>query len=151
MNARHASPHGAQAPTQRQLRVGEELRHTLIRIFGDAHWRDPALMDANITLTEVRVGPDLRSATGFVLPFAGGDTDALVAALNRAAPYLRRELGRAMRLRYVPDLRFEPDLSFDEAARIEQRLEDPVVRRDLDVDADAAGDPGGNGSDGTPA
>jgi len=56
-----------------------------------------------------------------------------------------------MRLRYVPDLRFESDLSFDEAARIEQRLEDPVVRRDLDVDADAAGDPGGNGSDGTPA
>ena len=111
MNARRSG----NAPSQRQLRVGEELRHTLIRIFGEAHWRDPDLAGVSITLTEVRIGPDLRNATAFVLPFAGGDAVALVAALNRAVPYLRHELGRTMRLRYVPDIRFEADRSFDEA------------------------------------
>ncbi|MEX2298684.1 MAG: 30S ribosome-binding factor RbfA [Dongiaceae bacterium] len=144
-------------PSQRQLRVGEEVRHALVRIFSDAHWRDPALFDVNITLTEVRLGPDLKRATAFVLPFAGGDASELVAALNRAVPYLRRELGRAMRLRHVPDLEFERDRSFDEAARIAERLEDPVVRRDLerDDDADNTGNDGGDdtagsGSDGAP-
>ena len=122
----------ASGPSQRQLRVGEELRHALVRIFIGAHWRDPALFDANITLTEVRMSPDLKRATAFVLPFAGGEATELVAALNRAVPYLRRELGRAVQLRHVPELEFERDRSFDEAARIAERLQDPVVRRDLD-------------------
>ncbi len=143
MTARHA----AGAPGQRQLRVGEEIRHALIRIFAEAHWRDPDLAGANITLTEVRIGPDLRNATGFVLPFGGGDAAALVAALNRAAPFLRRELGRAVRLRYVPELRFEADTSFDEAARIRDRLADPAVRRDVSAGADESDD----GDDGAPA
>jgi ribosome-binding factor A len=134
-------------PSQRQLRVGEELRHALVRIFTGAHWRDPALFDANITLTEVRMSPDLRRATGYVLPFAGGDAGELVAALNRTVPYLRRELGRAMRLRNVPELEFERDRSFDEAARIAERLQDPAVRRDIEHD-DAGDDTAG--SDGTP-
>lgn len=140
----------AHAPTQRQLRVGEELRHALIRIFADAHWHDPALAGVSITLTEVRIGPDLRNATGYVLPFAGGDSEALVAALNRAAPYLRREVGRAMRLRLVPELKFEADRSFDEAARIDARLSDPAVQRDIAA-GDGTGDAGENGSDGSQA
>ncbi len=145
MTARSA----ANAPSQRQLRVGEEIRHALIRIFAEAHWRDPDLAGANITLTEVRIGPDLRNATGFVLPFGGGDATTLAAALNRAAPYLRRELGRAVRLRLMPELRFEADTSFDEAARIRDRLGDPAVRRDLE--APARDDPAGNGSDAAPS
>lgn len=133
----------ANAPSQRQLRVGEELRHSLIRIFADAHWRDPALAGVSITLTEVRIGPDLRNATGFVLPFGGGDAEELVAALNRAVPYLRREIGRAMRLRVVPDLKFEVDRSFDEAARIRERLQDPAVRRDVEQEDTGNADDGG--------
>ena len=145
MTARHA----ASAPSQRQLRVGEEIRHALIRIFAEAHWRDPDLVGVNITLTEVRIGPDLRNATGFVLPFGGGDAAALAAALNRAVPFLRRELGRAVRLRLLPELRFEADTSFDEAARIRDRLGDPTVRRDLEPhDGD---DSTGNGSDAAPS
>jgi ribosome-binding factor A len=140
MTARNA----ANAPNQRQLRVGEEIRHALIRIFAEAHWRDPDLVGVNITLTEVRIGPDLRNATAFVLPFGGGDTKALVAALNRAGPYLRRELGRAVRLRLVPEIRFQADTSFDEAARIRDRLGDPSVRRDVEASDE---DPTGNGSD----
>jgi ribosome-binding factor A len=134
----------ANAPSQRQLRVGEEIRHALIRIFADAHWRDPDLVGVNITLTEARIGPDLRNATAFVLPFGGGDTKALVAALNRAGPYLRRELGRSIRLRLVPEIRFQADTSFDEAARIRDRLGEPSVRRDVEASDD---DPAGNGSD----
>jgi ribosome-binding factor A len=145
MTGRHATS----APSQRQLRVGEEIRHALIRIFAEAHWRDPDLAGANITLTEVRIGPDLRNATAFVLPFGGGDAARLVAALNRAAPYLRHELGRAVQLRFLPELKFEADSSFDEAARIRARLGDPTVRRDL---AAGTGDgAAGNGSDGAPA
>ncbi len=145
MTARHV----ASAPSQRQLRVGEEIRHALIRIFAEAHWRDPDLVGANITLTEVRIGPDLRSATAFVLPFGGGDAATLATALNRAVPFLRRELGRAVRLRLLPELRFEADTSFDEAARIRDRLVDPTVRRDLEShDAD---DSTGNGSDAAPS
>jgi len=125
----------AGAPGQRQLRVGEALRHALIAIIGRGGLRDPALVDAQVTVTEVRVSPDLKNATAFVVPFAKGDPVALAKALGHAAPYLRRELAAAVDLRYVPQLRFEPDLTFDKAAEIDRLLRRPEVQRDLAADS----------------
>ena len=119
------------APTQRQLKVGEEVRHALARILGRGELRDPDLAAAQVTVTEVRVGPDLKSATVFVTPFGGGEAEALVKALKRAAPYLRRELAHQAVLRTVPSLRFEADRTFDRATRIDSLLKDPAVARDL--------------------
>src|SRR5258708_35984319 len=102
------------APTQRQLRVGEEIRHALARILSRGELRDPALSTAQVTVTEVRVSPDLKAATVFVTPFGGGDASALVKALKRAAPYLPRDLAHQAVLRAPPRLRFEADQTFDQ-------------------------------------
>ena len=132
-------------PGQRQLRVGEELRHALVRILGRGNLRDPELDGVQVTVTEVRVSPDLRNATAFVVPFAGGPSDELVAALNRAAGYFRAQFGRELKLRYVPGIQFEADRSFDHAKRIDQLLHDPRVAPDL-ARADESGGDTGDGS-----
>lgn len=135
----------AKAPSQRQLRVGEELRHALAWLLERGEVRDPGLQGVAVTVTEVRIGPDLRRATAFVVPLGGGAvTGDVVAALNRAAPYLRRRMGRAVRLKHLPSFTFVADRSFDEAGRIDDLLKDPAVARDLDADG-GPGDP----SDGT--
>ncbi|HLI10092.1 MAG TPA: 30S ribosome-binding factor RbfA [Alphaproteobacteria bacterium] len=126
MTRQHLKPQ-----TQRQQRVGEEVRHALARIFERGHFRDPDLMGISITVTEVRVSPDLRHATAFVLPFGGGDTSALVKGLRRAASYLRAQLAREIQLRYLPELVFEADTSFDRAAQLDRLLHSPAVARDL--------------------
>jgi ribosome-binding factor A len=113
---------GGGAPSQRQLRVGEEVRHALVRILARGGLRDPALAGANITVTEVRVSPDLKHATAFVTPFGGGDAGALAQACRRAAGYFRSQLGHEVSLRYVPEVTFEPDRSFDNAQRIDALL-----------------------------
>lgn len=118
-------------PGQRQLRVGEELRHALVRILTHGHLRDPALEGAQVTVTEVRISPDLRNATAYIVPFSGGDRERLVAALNRAAGYLRAQLAREVRLRYAPNIDFAIDDSFDRAHRIDELLHDPRVAQDL--------------------
>ena len=131
----------AKAPSQRQLRVGEEIRHALSRILARGGLRDPELAEANITVTEVRVSPDLKAATAFVVPFGEPEaTDDVVAALTRAAPYFRGQLGGEIDLRYTPALRFEPDRSFDEAARVEALLRQPRVQRDIAGDGDETDD-----------
>ena len=93
--------------------------------------RDPALAEVNLTLTEVRVSPDLKSATAFVVPLGGGEMDGAVGVLNRAAGFLRGQIGREMALRHVPRLVFEADRSFDEAGHVGEILARPRVRRDL--------------------
>ena len=118
-------------PSQRQLRVGEEVRHVLSRLLAHGGTRDPELMAANITVTEVRMSPDLKTATAFVTPFGADDTQRVLPALERAAPYLRSQVGRTLRLRYTPELRFRADTSFDEAAHIDELLKSPRVQRDL--------------------
>jgi len=128
------------AASQRQLRVGEELRHALARIFSRASFRDPALEGVLLTVTEVRTSPDLRSARAFVVPLGGGDSQAMVSALNRAKGYLRGELGREISLRFTPSLAFEVDNSFDTAQKIEDVLKRPGVQRDLQEN-DQAGAP----------
>lgn len=120
------------APSQRQLRVGEEIRHVLVRILGRGELRDPVLSDANVTVTQVEVAPDLQNATAFVVPLGGGQGAAIAEALNRAAGYLRGQLGREIELRYTPRLVFAPDRSFDRADEVERLLRSPRVRRDLE-------------------
>lgn len=122
---------GAKCPSQRQLRVGEELRHALARILGRDGLRDPELAETAFTVTEVRVSPDLKSATVFVTPLGGAALEPAAAALNRASAYLRGQLAREIDLRHVPRLAFEADRSFDAAERIASILERPTVRRDL--------------------
>jgi len=136
------APH--KTASQRQLRVGEELRHTLAQIFEHGTLRDPALSGVSVTVTEVRVSPDLRNATAFVMPLGGGNTEAVVAALRHAAPFLRREVARAVNLKFAPNLSFQPDGSFDEASHIDALLRDPQVARDLHADDgdDALGEDG---------
>ena len=134
----------AKAPSQRQLRVGEELRHALAWILERGDIRDPGLGGVAVTVTEVRVSPDLRNATAFVIPLGGGGTEDVVAALNRAAPYLRRKIGKAVKLKYLPGINFIADESFDQAGRISDLLKDPSVARDLDPENGS-----GNGNDGS--
>ena len=121
----------SRGPSPRQLRVGEELRHALIEVLRQGGLRDPVLADAQVTVSEVRMSPDLRAATAFVVPFGGGDAAALVKALNRAAPFLRRRLAQSVELRLAPTLHFAADRSFEVADRIERLLHDPAVARDL--------------------
>lgn len=132
----------AKAPSQRQLRVGEELRHAIAWILERGELRDPGLGVQPVTVTEVRVSPDLRYATAYVMPLGGGDTEQVVAALNRAASFVRRRIGRAVKLRYLPSITFVADATFDQAQHIDELLRDPAVARDLDAD-----DNGGDGKD----
>lgn len=119
-------------PTQRQLRVAEEIRRTVHEILMRAHWRDPTLIDSSVSVTGVRISPDLSVATLFVKPLAAENEDAIVAALNMAKAYVRGELGHALnQLRIVPQLRFEIDRSFDEASHIDALLRSREVARDL--------------------
>ncbi len=117
-----------QAPSQRQLRVGEELRHQLARIVERGELRDPLLAGKSLTVTEVSVSPDLRNATAFVAPLGGGDAEEIIAPLQRAAPFLRRRLGRAVRLKYTPQLTFSADKSFDYAAHIQDLLDRAKIK-----------------------
>ena len=121
----------AKGPSQRQLRVGEELRHALSRILARGELRDPALADLNLTVTEVRVSPDLKNATAFVVPLGGGGLEAAVGALNHAGGFFRSRLAREVTLRHAPRIAFAPDRTFDEARRVDEILERPRVRRDL--------------------
>jgi len=119
------------APSQRQLRVGEEVRHVLAGIFARHEFRDPDLAEADITVTEVRIGPDLKRATAFIVRLGRSDVDALIPALKRATPYLRGQIAKAMKLRAVPDLSFQPDTALDYAMEINRLMHEPIVARDL--------------------
>jgi ribosome-binding factor A len=126
------------AASQRQLRVGEEMRHVIAALFLRGEFRDPALIGVSLTVSEVRVSPDLKNATAFVLPLGPHDEAAVFAALNRAATYVRGEVAQAMRLRHVPRIDFKRDDSFDEAQRIDRLFKDPKVAADLAKDDDDA-------------
>lgn len=120
------------APSLRPLRVGEELRHILSDIFARGRLRDPDLGGVILTVTEVRLTPDLRTATVFVRALGRLDMQPVVKALARDAKPLRTEIARAARLRAVPELRFRADNSFDVASEIDTLLKRPDVARDLD-------------------
>jgi ribosome-binding factor A len=126
--------------SQRQLRIGEELRHALARQFERGTLRDPALADMAITVTEVRVSPDLKHATAFIMPLGGGKIADVLAGLTRSAGYLRRELAKEVLLRHAPELSFAADTSFEHASRIDELLRRPEVERDLDPGVGPKGD-----------
>jgi ribosome-binding factor A len=116
------STHAGAGPSQRQLRVGEELRHLLAELLMRGGLREPALADAQLTVSEVRISADLRHAVVLVTELGGELPPERLQALERSAPQLRGEVARRMRLKYAPDLTFRPDRSFAEAARIEALL-----------------------------
>ncbi len=130
-------------PGQRQLRVGEELRHVIARLLERGALSDPALSGLPITVTEVRVSPDLKNATAFVVPLGGKGGAEAVKALNHAQAYLRGLVAGEIRLRNAPRLKFVLDTSFDNASRIERILSEVAPSRE----AGAAKD-GGGGKDG---
>jgi ribosome-binding factor A len=133
----------SKAPSQRQLRVGEEIRHALAHILSSSRIHDPDLAGVSITVTEVRVSPDLKAATAYVTPFGGGNAETVISALRRAAGFLQHELAGEIELRVLPKLSFAHDTRFDRALAIDRILADPKVARDLK----AGGDPGeGNGA-----
>lgn len=107
---------------QRQLRMGEEIRHVLSDAMQEGHFRDPALYDVSITVTEVRLSPDMQNAVAFVMPLGGGQGAATAEALNRLAPWFRGRIARQIRMRVVPQLKFVLDGSFDYAANIARLL-----------------------------
>lgn len=116
---------------QRRLRVGEELRHALSRILRAGECRDPKLLEASITVTEVRMSPDLRNATVFVMPLAGANASEILAGLKRSVGFLKGRVAREVPLRTTPNLAFALDESFDHAERISTLLARPDVARDL--------------------
>lgn len=107
------------------------MRHALARVLERGDMRDPGLQNMTLTVTEVKVSPDLRQARVFVTPLGGGDTGPMVEALSRARPFLRRQVAQAVRLKYVPDLVFLADETFENARRIDSLLRDPRVSSDL--------------------
>lgn len=121
-------------PSQRQLRAGELVRHALVEILREEALQDPALQGVSVTITEVRMSPDLKHATCFVEPLMGVHAPEVVAGLNRVSRFLRGRLGHAIDMKFTPDLKFLHDESFDEAARMARLLDDPRVRRDTDGD-----------------
>ncbi|MCF8533694.1 MAG: 30S ribosome-binding factor RbfA [Reyranella sp.] len=134
MSRRRSSDKENRAPGQRQLRVGEELRHILAELLERGDMRDPDLRGASITVTAVDISPDLRNATAFVMPLGGQEEPRLLAALRRAAPWFRARVGERAGLRHAPEIRFETDRTFDEADRIGALLRRPDVARDIKND-----------------
>ena len=117
--------------SQRPLRVGEEIRHALADIFLRNESRSPDLYDATITISEVRVAPDMKNATAFFMPLAGQNKEKIMMALKEAAPEIRHLVSRRVKLRYTPRLHFSLDESFDVAQKIETILKQPVVVKDI--------------------
>jgi ribosome-binding factor A len=122
----------AAAPSQRQLRVAEEIRHLLADIFARDTIRDHELSGIAITVTEVRISPDLRKATAYVTRLGRSDVDKLLPALKRVAPFLRTQLARSLRLRVAPEISFLADTSIDYAMEVSSLLHRPEVVRDLE-------------------
>jgi len=128
--------HAPQGPSQRQLRAGELIRHALVEVLREEELQDEAMRGVSVTVTEVRLSPDLRHASVFVEPLGGsalggGHVSEVVKALNRHAKFLRGRLGHGIEMKFTPDLKFLHDETFDEAARMARLFDDPRVREDL--------------------
>ncbi|AZO09897.1 MULTISPECIES: 30S ribosome-binding factor RbfA [unclassified Mesorhizobium] len=120
-------------PSQRMLRVGEQVRHALSETLQRGEIVDPVIENAVVSVSEVRMSPDLKIATAFVSPLGVVDTDAVVGALNRHAKFIRGRVSGALRqMKYMPEFRFRLDTSFDNFAKINELLKSPEVARDLD-------------------
>ena len=137
--------HALQGPSQRQLRAGELIRHALVEVLREQELQDEAMQGVSVTVTEVRLSPDLRHASVFVEPLGGGHAREVVAALNRHAKFLRGRLGHGIDMKFTPDLKFLHDVSFDEAARMAKLFDNPRIREDL-AKGDGEDDEDGHGA-----
>ena len=117
-------------PSQRQLRVGELVRHKLSEMLTRGEIHDEELQGVFVTIPEVRMSPDLKIATAFVMPLGGGEMDGVINAFNRNRRYIRGEVAKAVTLKFAPDVRFRPDDTFEEAMRIDELLRTERVRQD---------------------
>jgi ribosome-binding factor A len=134
---RHGGPTG---PSQRQLRVGEALRHALAEILFRNEIQDPELAGVSVTITQVKPSPDMRYATVYCEPLGGENAEVIIKALNRHKGFLRGEMGHRLTMKFTPELRFVEDASFAEALKIDTILRSPEVQRDLaapDEDGDS--------------
>ena len=127
---RKANPSGAKAPSQRMLRVGELIRHKVSELLARGEVHDDVLASHVITIPEVRLSPDLKLATVYVMPLGGKDISPVIEALTRNKKFIRAEVAHTLNLRYAPDLRFREDETFEEATRIDRLLDSDRVRRD---------------------
>jgi ribosome-binding factor A len=134
MPRHHQKKSSAPGGSQRQLRVGEQVRHAIAEILAQGGVHDADLEGHIITVPEVRMSPDLKLATVYVMPLGGRDTEIIIAALERNKKFLRGEVARRVNLKFAPDLRFRVDERFDEAERIEKLLRTPAVQKDLEQD-----------------
>jgi ribosome-binding factor A len=128
---------GPASASQRQLRVGELIRHAMAEMLARGEIHDPVIEGHMITIPEVRMTADLRLATIYVMPLGGKDVDGVIAALNDNKRFLRGEIAHRVNLKFAPEIRFRADERFDEAERIEKLLRTPAVRRDIEKDGDA--------------
>jgi ribosome-binding factor A len=126
-----AHRHKRAVPSQRQLRVGEVIRHALSAMLSRGAVHDPVLLARTVTVAEVRLSPDLRLATIYVMPLGGKDVEEVLAALERNRKFIRGEVARAVNLKFAPAIRFLADATFDEARRIDAILRSPKVAQDL--------------------
>jgi ribosome-binding factor A len=122
-------------PSQRALRVGELVRHALADMLSRGEVHDPILETVMVTVPEVRMSPDLKLATVYVMPLGGQKQDEIIEALDNNKRFLRGEVAHRVNLKFAPDLRFRIDDRFAEAARIDKLLDTPVVKRDLAKDS----------------
>lgn len=138
--ARHKHHDQSRGPSQRQLRVGELIRRTLSEVLSRGDIHDPDLNAMSITVGEVRTTPDLKVATAFVLPLGGKGADEALVALNRNRSELRRAVGKAVALKFSPELRFRLDDTFDRMDETRRLFESDAVSRDLDPSGDTEQD-----------
>jgi len=136
MPRHHQKKSSAPGGSQRQLRVGDTVRRAVADILAHGDVHDPDLEGHIITVPEVRMSPDLKLATIYVMPLGGRDTEIVIAALDRNKKFLRGEIAHRVNLKFAPDIRFRVDERFDEAERIEKLLRTPAVQRDLAPDSD---------------
>ncbi|HWA18140.1 MAG TPA: 30S ribosome-binding factor RbfA [Devosia sp.] len=132
-HTRHGKPSG---PSQRMLRVGELVRHALASLFARAEIEDPELEGVTVTVPEVRMSPDLRLATAYVMPLGGEHAAEIAAALNRHQRFIRGRIAPELDLKFAPEIRFLVDETFEEFGRIDALLKSDRVQRDLHPDDD---------------
>jgi len=133
---RHHEKNSSPGGSQRQLRVGELVRHAVAEVLSQGSVHDPVLESHLITVPEVRMSPDLKLATVYVMPLGGRDAEIVLKALAANKPFIRSAVARRVNLKFAPDLRFRIDERFAEAERIEKLLRTPAVQRDLEPDSD---------------
>lgn len=132
MSRKKSSPPAGKGPSQRMLRVAEMIRHKLAELLIRGEIHDEVLAAHVVSIPEVRISPDLKLATAYVMPLGGKDTEAVLAALERHKKFIRAEVAHTLNLKYAPDIRFREDETFDEVSRIDALLHSEKVRRDVE-------------------